>query len=203
MVKTRQRGEHPVELLPWLANGTLEGEERERVRRHVAACARCRAELEFLETLRRGVKACWTGEEPGELGWARVRASIRRETEFRPRRSRTFLDLRWMAAAAAVLVVVQTGVIAYLTLGPGAGPALYQPLGAEQQRPVLQVRFRPDASEARIRALLRETGVEIVAGPSALGIYSLAPVEGGQEALAQAHRRLEAAHDVVVDVRRP
>ncbi|HHQ42366.1 MAG TPA: zf-HC2 domain-containing protein, partial [Chromatiales bacterium] len=49
MAETYEREEHPVELLPWLANGTLEGEERERVQRHVEGCARCRAELEFLQ----------------------------------------------------------------------------------------------------------------------------------------------------------
>jgi hypothetical protein len=34
------------ERLPWLLNGSLEGSEAEEVRRHLATCARCRAEME-------------------------------------------------------------------------------------------------------------------------------------------------------------
>ncbi len=202
MAETHEREEHPVELLPWLANGTLEGEERERVQRHVAGCARCRAELEFLQALRSGVKASWAGEAPGELGWARLRAAVRRERQASGGRGRRWMpDLRVVAMAASVLVVVQAGVIAFLVGRPGGETALYEPLGAES-RPVLQVRFRPDASEGRIRAVLREAGVEIVSGPGALGVYSVAPVEDGGEALERARRRLEAARDVVVEVRR-
>jgi hypothetical protein len=35
-----------IEYLPWLLNGSLEGTEREEVRRHLATCERCRAALD-------------------------------------------------------------------------------------------------------------------------------------------------------------
>ena len=38
-------------LLPWLANGTLEGEELMRVRAHLDQCAACRNELDWLRSL--------------------------------------------------------------------------------------------------------------------------------------------------------
>ena len=35
-------------LLPWYVNGTLRGEELERVEQHVAACPQCRGEVDWL-----------------------------------------------------------------------------------------------------------------------------------------------------------
>ena len=42
------------ELLPWLANGSLSGTERDRVQAHVQGCAACRLDLAALHTLRAG-----------------------------------------------------------------------------------------------------------------------------------------------------
>ena len=39
-----------TERLPWLLNGSLEGDEREAVRAHLAACSRCARELEETRT---------------------------------------------------------------------------------------------------------------------------------------------------------
>jgi hypothetical protein len=42
----------------------------------------------------------------------------------------------------------------------------------------LTVTFAPNATEGQICAILLEAGVEIVGGPSALGLYELSPLEG-------------------------
>ncbi|NUO73813.1 MAG: zf-HC2 domain-containing protein, partial [Frateuria sp.] len=39
-------------LLPWLANGTLESEERAWVEQHLGDCAACQRELAWLQSLR-------------------------------------------------------------------------------------------------------------------------------------------------------
>ena len=39
-------------VLPWLLNGTLAGEERAGVERHLQECAPCRADLDALRALR-------------------------------------------------------------------------------------------------------------------------------------------------------
>ena len=39
------------DLLPWLANGRLDGAELQRVQAHLATCATCRADLDTLYTL--------------------------------------------------------------------------------------------------------------------------------------------------------
>ena len=54
-METVKPAQHPDELLPWLANGTLAGAERQEVEAHVATCERCRRELVWLEALRNSV----------------------------------------------------------------------------------------------------------------------------------------------------
>lgn len=46
-----------LELLPWLANGSLAGEERRELEKHLASCADCRAERVRLESLAAAVQA--------------------------------------------------------------------------------------------------------------------------------------------------
>lgn len=51
--------------LPWLANGTLEGTERERIQAHLHGCAACRSDLALLHTLRAAGQAPERASEPG------------------------------------------------------------------------------------------------------------------------------------------
>jgi anti-sigma factor RsiW len=157
--------QHPRELLPWLVNGGLEDPEREAVTRHVAGCADCQAEVTLLRAMRRGVKAI----EPagaGELGWQRLRRSLGGAT-------RTVTP-RWVmpaALAASLVIVAQAALL--VTRTPET--VRYEPLsGPVAEDTLAQVRFAPEASEAELRALLREAGVRIVDGPSAAGVYLLA-----------------------------
>ncbi|OOG22017.1 hypothetical protein B1C78_15645 [Thioalkalivibrio denitrificans] len=157
--------QHPRELLPWLVNGTLDGAEHEAVSRHVAACAACQAEVSLLRAMRRGVKAV----EPagaGELGWQRLRRGLGGQV-------RTVTP-RWVipaAMAASLVIVAQAALL--VTRAPET--VRYEPLADPVPTEVLaQVRFTPEASEADLRALLREAGVRIVDGPSAAGVYRLA-----------------------------
>jgi anti-sigma factor RsiW len=155
--------QHPTELLPWLVNGTLQGAERKAVEAHVAGCARCQAEVELLRAMRRAVQA-GPPAGAGELGWQRLRRRLRRERTVTPR-------WVWPAALAASLVIVAQTTLLLQGLPE---PALYEPLGgpvAGEQ--AAQVRFVPEASEAALRALLREAGVRIIDGPSAAGVYRL------------------------------
>jgi anti-sigma factor RsiW len=156
--------QHPTELLPWLVNGTLQGAERDAVEVHVAGCARCRAEVDLLRAMRRGVQA----EAPagaGELGWQRLRRGLRRDRAVTPR-------WVWPAALAASLVIVAQTALLVQGLPESAR---YEPLGERAAvEQAAQVRFVPEASEAALRALLREAGVRIIDGPSAAGVYRLA-----------------------------
>lgn len=162
--------QHPTELLPWLANGSLQGEERKAVESHVAGCAECQAELKLLQRLRQTIRS-QPLPEAGDLGLQRLLREARRQSVSRP---------RWLlpaALAASLVIAVQ----AVMLLQSGPQEPVYAPLsGPAAGEGQLQVEFMPDAREADLRELLRESGVRIVDGPSAAGLYRLA-VNPGQD----------------------
>ncbi|MGJ7918620.1 zf-HC2 domain-containing protein, partial [Massilia sp. LXY-6] len=59
------------DALPWLANGTLDGAEQDRLRTHLRSCAQCREDLDLLHA----VRAAGPGPAPDcdpERAWARM-----------------------------------------------------------------------------------------------------------------------------------
>jgi anti-sigma factor RsiW len=193
------RNNHPDELLPWYANGTLPADERRAVEEHLAACDRCRRELALLASLRDQIKAEDTAPSPGELGWRRLQRDLRHETGAPRRRA------WWQPAlaAAAVIIVVQAALLVNLWTQP---PAITPLGGPEAAGAVLQVRFAPRAAEADMRAALRAVNGEIVGGPGALGIYRIR-LEGvapeNSVAIARAAQALRARSGVVAEVVAP
>lgn len=109
-------------------------------------------------------------------------------------------------ATLGTLVVVQAGIIALLlAAGSGLGeapmsdaePAQWRSVGAEPTAagPVLQLTFKPTATEADIRLLLVKIRGSIVAGPGQLGHYIVRVADGRAENIAhelQSHDILEA-----------
>ncbi len=159
-------GNHPDELLPWLANGTLGGEELARAQAHVESCARCREELAFLGALRATVKQLDAGEGAGDLARERLLRSVRGEAAGRHPWWRPAL-----AAAAALVIAIEGAVIVNLWRTEPAGIV---PLGETRvDVATVQVRFQPQAAESAIRALLQREHAAIVDGPGALGVYRL------------------------------
>lgn len=166
-------------LLPWLANGTLETDEREWVERHLESCAQCRDELRESLELRAAVLASPHDAGDVDAGWHRVRSRIagQRGSAAAPRAtagSRRRSMPRWLgwtlaaqllqlAAFAGVLWWSQPRPAAYHTLGSAASPAGN-----------LLVVFDPATSEAQLRRLLHSSGARIVDGPTDAGAYVLA-----------------------------
>lgn len=54
------------QLLPWLANDRLAGDELARVLDHLKSCALCRQELAFLPELRCAVEEAYFADDPGD-----------------------------------------------------------------------------------------------------------------------------------------
>ena len=184
---------HPLDDLVELANGRLEASRGDEVRTHLARCAACHAEYEWLRALREGAREAWNEAGPGEFGWARLKAAVEGERRRAPR-------VRWPALAAGLVLVVQAGLIGWLWSRDE--PGRYQPLGQQQAWAELQVRFAPQATEADIRALLQSAGLEISAGPGALGLYRLRARDGDARRLEAGRARL-AASALVLEVRGP
>lgn len=154
------------DLLPFYANGSLVGSERARVEAALADDEGLRAELQFLESLRRSVKhnAEAQAHSTGELGERRLLKRIRQE------RRRERVQRAWrpaLAMAAGLALLAQTFLISSLQ---GDLDELGM-LGAVSGD--IQIRFVPEATEADLRALLLELDAQIVDGPSVIGLYHL------------------------------
>ncbi|TPE51007.1 hypothetical protein [Amaricoccus solimangrovi] len=160
--------------------GVLGAGDTAAVERAARASAEVRADIALMRGL---VNARATADEstPGELGWARLSRALDAEAGAEPHagaRARTGAapPRRWrepLRIAAAALLAVglwQFGVVPFL--GNRGDEGLYRP-ATKAEAGTVTVAFVPEATEARIRALLGEIGAVVTGGPSALGLWTL------------------------------
>ncbi len=197
-------------LLPWYANGTLDEAEQAWVEDHLAHCEECRAEAEDCGALATAVRASEImapAPHPVELARLLARIDAAEETEsggwglerwLRGTLGGTPAAVRW-ALAAQLALLLGAGVLlgrdrpapssqSFHTLADAVAPAA--------TGPELRIVFREDATEGEIRDLLLPLEAEIVAGPSPLGVYTLAlPAGADREPLpvVLAHLRVQDA----------
>lgn len=170
------------DLLVSVVNGTASEEMAQRAEQAVRDNPALAEERNFLAALRVATRVPM-GETPGEFGLERLRRSLARH---RREQRRLRFWRRLTAFAASVLVVVAT-----LHVRPGGEEAsLFQVLQGPS-RATLQVRFVPAATTVQVEGMLRDLGLEVVSGPSAVGVWRLRLRESdAPEALATAVERL-------------
>jgi hypothetical protein len=167
-------------LLPWYVTGALEGKDLAQVEQHLLECAECREDAEIEKALAHHVRGLPCDVE---RGWATLKARIegapgvQRETSLFSRR----IPLGWaLAAQAAVLAAV----VSIMAFAPPRLPLAGRTGGATPGAGDLVVVFRPDASEAALRAILIRNQARIVDGPTASDAYVLR-VEPGRHAVVR------------------
>ncbi|MBF9036438.1 hypothetical protein HKCCE2091_19545 [Rhodobacterales bacterium HKCCE2091] len=191
------------ELLPFLANDTLDGPERAEVEAAVASDAALAAELAALKAIRTRMQAEEAEASPGELGLARLMRDIDRESAETgpvaatpPANVVPISRLRiWQVAAAVVLALA----LGQALLVPGADQTQGGDFGlASGDGPdaAFRVIFAPGVTEAEMRGIILDAGLEIVGGPSALGFYDLAPLDG-EAGMDAARTALDAAGPLI------
>lgn len=175
------------ELLPFRANGTLEGADLAAVDAALAEDAELRADLAALTAIRDTMQAEEVAS-PGDFGLARLMRDVDAETRVSAPVAANdnvvpLSRLRIWQVAAAVVLAVGIG-FNLPQVGPGSAPmerAESEPAGftlaSGGTEADFTVAFAPDATEADMRALLLAAGLEIVSGPSALGIYGLGLID--------------------------
>jgi anti-sigma factor RsiW len=178
-------------LLPWWVNGTLEGDERAFVERHLVECPECRQEVEWLRELH---AACIAGEAtPGaSVAFRNLRRQMEEPrgrdslTGLRQLRIRTRRWWQWALAAEFAVIVVLGG----LLLTGADNPALYRTLGAGNAKTPatgsLVVVFDPATTEAEVHRILRSAKARIVDGPTRANAYVLEVAPGQADRAAQA-----------------
>lgn len=186
-------------LLPWLVNGTLEGDELAFVEQHVAACPRCQREVEWLREFR---AACAAGES--SPGAAAALRSLRHKLDARPDRAigarvRAWLGgggwTRWVIAAELAVIAV----LGVVVMSGVDQPALYRTLGAGNSASIrtgaLVVVFDPATPEGDLRRILRDVDARLVDGPTQANAYVLDVPPPHRE---QAFRELKSNPAVVM-----
>jgi hypothetical protein len=179
------------ELLPWLINGTLAGSERDSVEEHVRACIVCRRELKDQQRLHAAARARRTVDVSAEAGFDRLDRELDAAADTRPRWRMRYAAFKPFAVAAAAGVAL-LAILLWFTPLPDPGRADYATLAtAPNDTLLLDVVFADETTAAEMNDLLDDIGGEIVAGPSALGRYSVR-VAGGEATREQLDELLDA-----------
>jgi hypothetical protein len=163
-----------LELLPWLVNGTLAGAERDAVEQHVRACIACRRELKQQQQLYSAVRARRTADVSAEAGFDRLDRELDAAAGIRSRWQFKYATAAPFAVAAAAGVAV-LAILLWFTPLPELGAGGYQTLATTpaEEAAVVDIVFTDDTTAVEMQQLLDEIDGEIVAGPSALGRYSV------------------------------
>jgi hypothetical protein len=179
-------------LLPWLGTDRLAGGELERLLDHLKVCRLCRSELRDLSDLGRAADLAERGEAPdaaaieerlGRLAGRLDQAAGRRFATRSPFTARQG-GFGWrQAAPLAALVVLAVGLLVFTAdrprpAGVGGYATLSSPEEAPPAGPALRVAVADSCTQGELRRLLGDAGAEIAAGPSKLGVYTIALPEG-------------------------
>ncbi|MBN8483129.1 MAG: zf-HC2 domain-containing protein [Xanthomonadales bacterium] len=174
------------QAIPWLVNGTLDDDERQRASSHLAACADCRDELELQTAICRGLSADMpaAADANAAAAFARLLERIDADADAGVGRApmRRSIAERWLPGLVAAVVVQAIGLTALgafiLIRAPAAPAPEYTTLSAPAA-PVdgATIRFvpAPELSVGALQALLAEHGLRIVEGNAERPIYALAP----------------------------
>jgi len=180
------RHEAVFELLPWLANGSLHGAELAKARAHVGSCLICRREIDNLRVLAAFVKAP-VGDQRCEDALRRLHVRMVPRVQARERSP-------WAAAAVLALVV---GLVSALSGNTEASVAWLKNTGlsmmsqthiadSSSQAVRAHLVFYDNITERQLRALLLSVGAELIEGPTAHGVYTIAFSRVGSQQAAWA-----------------
>lgn len=161
-------------LLPWYANGTLDAAQRARVEAHLAQCPRCQIDAAFQARLREVGDSLVAPAADAAPGWAALRGRLDAEPAAarHPAAGRRRRWTGWWPLAVGVQAAVMLG-LAIAWVGATLRPEPYHALGAATSVPAANalVVFRPEATEAQIRAALRASDARLVGGPTVTDAY--------------------------------
>ena len=183
---------HEIEaLLPWHAAGTLSRRDADRVEQALAGDRELQRRFDIVrEELSETIHLNETLGAPSARAMEKLFAAIDAEGVRTPTRRASFdfagrisdflagfapRTLAWSAAAAALAIVIQAGVITAVAVKERGEPANYETASA---RPATEgafavVRFAPQASSADITNFLGAHMATLVDGPKAGGLYRI------------------------------
>jgi anti-sigma factor RsiW len=185
------------DLLPWLANGRLDGAELQRVQAHLTTCATCRADLDTLYALQDVADLPAPGLDV-DKAFARLLPQLDTVAPedaapvipgWRTRLAAN--DARWLRAAVGLqfCAIVVLGALLLRPSGDtqmAAQDAAYRVLGAETGADsIVAVTFKPDTPEHELRRIVTASGAHIVGGPTVTGAWMLGSAQAPADVAAR------------------
>jgi hypothetical protein len=172
--------ESALQLLPWLVNGSLSGNEASAAREHALNCVICRRELESLELFQDQFSlASETVSAPApdmrNIN-RRIDELIEQQNSWQDAfvRVQEFARSPWRLAfvAQSIALLVLAGMILVPNPPEAEFTTLSNPTAAA---PVdfVRVVFSPDLDELALSELLNEYGLTVISGPTERGVYTL------------------------------
>jgi hypothetical protein len=186
------------ELLPWLANGSLAGAERDSIDAHVRSCIACRRELKELERLQLAVRSQPTVHVSADGGLARLERQLDREAAASgppARRAQRYVPLFRFAAVASVGVAFLAALLWLAPYVPNQPNYRTTATQSGDQRAQIDLVFDRQTANADMQAVLQTVDGEIVAGPSELGRYRVRIHDGSATDAELATVVEKLAHD--------
>jgi len=200
--------------LPWYVNGTLDEAKRRRIESHLACCARCRNERDLLQRVQAAVRHASEGEPVPQPALDRLHARITDLARSPPPwAGKGSLPARWgsalrtapgigfvLALQSAAIVLLAVAAIRLVTISRPGYEVLSDRSHSAPASGYLRVKVDGETRERRLRALLTEHGLEIVAGPSEGGVYTLVLSRGdaGEASLQETAARLNQAPEIEI-----
>jgi len=212
---TRMQHREVWDLLPWLANGTLDETQARRCETHLQKCPECAAEYEAQRALQREIVDSPAVLQTPHASLRKLMAKIDadelvRDTPVIAARPR---KVRWLAAAVIVQTVGLISLAGFMTwkLHEIREQPRYATLSSApampSHGPLARVVFDDSTSVGTIANLLRAQEAQIVAGPSEAGVYTLAFANADEQALATVVARMRENEHVrfaeVTSIRSP
>lgn len=188
ILASEENSTHVEELVPWHVNGTLPADEQQRVERHLATCADCRASVDLearIHSLMNGRHE--TVDCAPQSGWRKLTSQLDASGTQAERTAATPAPLRnglsrvaaWHRLPAMLLAeAAAIGVLGFAFFHRDSDPALYRTLtepssAAAVNNLTLRVVLTEGTSPTRVREMLDHVGGAIHSGPSSGGLYTI------------------------------
>jgi hypothetical protein len=193
------------ELLPWHAAGTLSRRDAQRVEEALANDQELVRRFELVrEELDDTIRLNESLGAPSSRAMEKLFAAI--DAEGAPARSYSSISigtriseffasltprtLAWSAAAAAVAIVMQAGILTGLLVNERAGPGTFSTASYQKRvaavvpAPEAVIRFAPQATAADVTRFLQTYNATVIDGPRAGGLYRIRIASGDGQAPA-------------------
>jgi len=192
--------------IPWYVNGRADEAERHHIEAHVRHCEECQAEVTIQRQVLNAIATdtridCMPGMSFQRL-WDRIRTDEigAHHEQPVPQRTANRSLTRWLVAAVVVEAIGLSALTATFVYSrnnaQSAAPAAYQTLSSSSASPssgTIRAVFAPSLAISDLQRLLEKSRLQIVAGPTEAGVYTLAIAGPEDRSRALAELRADPA----------